>query len=316
MDGTLDTLNAQIDEVRAGLLRRKRMKSHLSRITADIASRKQMLKELEGVMRKEERDVNNLESVSVRALFANILGNLREQLEIERQEYLMVALKYNECLDMLHILEYEAAVLRPKLDELPSLQDALKDLLQKKSQILKWSGKETGTVLKKLDAQEQEVNIRRIEVDEAILAGQTAQRLLRALMLQLKKVKAWGASEMHGQGRYSAYAKKSFIDKARKTALNAKVALDKLEAEVKDVFRQQYQSTSFDIGRFERFLETFYDHLITDWIVLKSASQVLHHIGGVADKVSRILAMLEAEKLKVKREHRLIERSRKKLLLS
>ena len=316
MESPLIALNAEIAEVRAAIARRKKMKTHLKRIRSELTYRRRQLATLTSSLRKEKRDVNKLEHLTVRTLFKSILGNLEEQLQIERQEYLTAVLKYNECVDIVDALEYELRIINEKLEELPVLQKQWEKLLTQKLTILKRTDSATAARLKALDVSEHSLNITRIEIDEAINAGVVAKRYLRSLVIQLKKVKDWGSREMYGQGRYSSYAKKSYIDKARKTSLNVKMALDKFELEVQDVFRRQRFQDKFDIGRFEGFLDKFYDNLITDWVVQKSTSHVLSNVESISDKVLRILSMLKIEHTKVKREISALEKRRKKIILS
>ena len=316
MEAELTALNTEIVEVRAAITRRKKMKTHLKRLNTELADRRRQIRYLTSTVRKEAQDVNKLQGLSVRAMFQKALGSLRDQLEIERQEYLLAALRYNDCIDLIEVLEYEVALVEGKLAELPPLQERFGHLLKKKLEILRRPENKASSQLRALDAQEHSLHIKRVEYDEAIIAGDLTTRRLKTMHNLLQKVKNWGNYELQGSGRYSSYAKKSYIDKARRTALDVKVALDKFETEVQDVLKQEKIRDRFDIGRFEKFLETFYDNLITDWIVQKGTSNQLYMIRTVADKVSRIMATLKAEHRKIKSELRAIERMQKKIVLS
>ena len=76
MDAQLSDLNDEISEVRAAITRRKKMKSRLKHLNHESVSLKRQARYLADALRKEERDVNKLLGLSVRAMFQETLGNL------------------------------------------------------------------------------------------------------------------------------------------------------------------------------------------------------------------------------------------------
>jgi len=84
------------------------------------------LKQLEVVVQKEERDVEELENLSWQSLFHRVLGNKHEQLEKERQEYLMAFLKYERCDNEIATLEYEQKIVEKKLSQSVNAEAELK----------------------------------------------------------------------------------------------------------------------------------------------------------------------------------------------
>ena len=59
----------------------------------------------------EYQDIVDLEKSSLRALFSRVLKSREEQLEKERQEYLLATIEYDECQHLIESLEYELKIL-------------------------------------------------------------------------------------------------------------------------------------------------------------------------------------------------------------
>lgn len=317
MPGMLNTVSEELRETRAVLTRRKKMQARLRQVRKEMAFYQRQIKTLDAQLNKEERDVNKLENISVRALFLKILGNHSQQLERKRQEHLMAALKYNESLDALNLLNYEVSLLERKIKDIPSLEARCAALFDRKSRMLKESDRRESSKLKALDREQELLDKQKLEIDGALAAGKVVLARLRTMHGQLKNVKgAWGNTLMQGKGRYSSYAKKSYIDKARKSALQTHLALEKFETEVQDVFARQRIAISFDRVRFEKFLETFYNNLLTDWIVQRSVHHVIKNVQSVTSDVQQVQASLKTELQHINKKLGANRRARQKLILS
>ena len=72
-------------------------KKHLKYLHVKINIESRRLEDLKIILDEEHQDVLDLESKTIRGLFQNILGKNEEQYEIEKQEYLMAALQFNEA---------------------------------------------------------------------------------------------------------------------------------------------------------------------------------------------------------------------------
>lgn len=290
------------------------MKRRLKAVSAEIKKRQKELGFLTKSVRKEERDVNKLEQMSVKALFAKFRGNSKERIDFERQEYLMTVLKYNECLDILEALQFETAILEEKVAEIPALVKSYEELFRQKVSVIKQLDKAIEFQLNGLDRNESTQRRKLVDVEEAIEACKSASHSINLLLKYLEKAKDWSDTSMHGSGRYSSYAKKSYVNKARTAASRARVALDKFEKEAKDVFAQLPTADKFDIRSYDKFLETFYSNLIKDWAVQQSRSRISHQITGTSDKLTRMHSLLQSEQKEVQKQIRGIVRQRQKIV--
>ena len=85
-------------------------------------------------MAKEYQDIVDLEKSSLRVLFSRVLKSREEQLEKERQEYLLATIEYDECQHLIESLEYELKILSDKTDSkglvIGELDRTVNDLLE------------------------------------------------------------------------------------------------------------------------------------------------------------------------------------------
>jgi hypothetical protein len=296
-------LNEDIKDVTLEIKRIERIRQHQHYLFARIRQKRKELARTEQILKNEKRDVDILEHATVRSLFLSILGNRKSQLEFERQEFLVVALKYKELIKSLDILEYENKVLQDIIRKLPSLEDQLDKLVVQKGTELKSINKILATRITIMDHKLIKNSERIQQIDEAIAIGDEAGSILYRIHGNLAKIEVWGLTDLYGSGKYSSYKKKSYIDKARQQAIAANLALEEFEVEVKDVYKELKIANAFQKESFEDFLHVFYENLITDWIVRRKISSVLSSIQSVIDRLNGILEKLRTEKQKLASEN-------------
>ena len=86
----MKNLDTQLLELYQEIKRKEKLKIHILNIRKLIKEKQEQLQLLEIELAKEEMDVVRLEQLNLYSIFKTILGNKKEQLEKERQEYLQV----------------------------------------------------------------------------------------------------------------------------------------------------------------------------------------------------------------------------------
>ncbi|MDX1476838.1 MAG: hypothetical protein R3301_03995 [Saprospiraceae bacterium] len=295
MTSEITTLQARLEEIAGQLAACRKIPGHLNRLYKQIRKKSQAYRHAERILQKEEADVNKLQRASVKSLFYRFLKSQERQLDIELQEYVAAALDYNACLEEIELLEFEISVLEDKLEQLPELEKEWESLIERKAALIQQHYPEVARRLRILDHSAYKIMLERREIDEAIIAGAKAKSLLKSIYRYLTRIKGWGAWQ-DGQGRYAPYAKKSLIDKARKKAVQADVALQQFDKELSDVFKKLKISQKFRVDAFRHFLDIFYNNLITDWIVQRNLKNTMHNVEAVIDSTQRYLDSLKEEK--------------------
>ena len=294
----MQSLQEKIESLEAAIAADRKKEIRMGIIQHELDLLRQDLMKSHQRMKKEKKDVEELEKKNMKSLFTEILGDKEEQLERERQEYLQVVLHHNSIIDEIETLEYEQKILKQNLSkDRKELERELENTLNLKEKKLKGSPQYKKR-LQEFDTTLHKLHYRIRNIEEAIEQGKTLHDKLKGIVYNLKHVKKWGPYKMHGKGRYSSYNKKTYIDKANREAIIAKVFIKKFDKELRDVFPDIDVHLSMEF--FENFLDHFYDNLITDWMIQRKLDNAIHNISNMEDKLKRILMTLDKEMQEVK----------------
>ena len=130
-------------------------------------------------------------------------------------------------------------------------------------------------------------------------AGSTALQSLDNVIAGLQQAHNWGQWDMSGRNPMSNHLKYTAIDKAKDWAYEANRQLKIFEKELLDVYRRIPEDFQLHLDSFNRFIDVFFDNLITDWIIQQKIYNALNNSLNTRDKVTRMVKLLESEKPKV-----------------
>src|SRR5690554_1758438 len=99
-------INRQLEQAQHDIFRFNQIDTMLKHVRVEQRSLKIKVRELDGMLAKESRDVQKLEGGGL-ALFSSVLGNLENRLEKERQEALAAKLNYEQAKADLDDVEQE-----------------------------------------------------------------------------------------------------------------------------------------------------------------------------------------------------------------
>lgn len=273
----------------------RKVENHIAAIDSDLKESYQRLDIAKANLDKELKDVEDLERIGVKSLFYKTLGSKDEQLEKERQEYLNAALQYNELSKSTELLEFEKKVLSKKttqLSELTTKLDSLKRL--RESEIISSSNHSLKNELLEISHKLENNSVLSRAVNEAIVEGEKSLKHLSIVIDFLRKAKDWGRWDMYSKNRRAGYMKHQAIDKAIQNLTIAQHQLNKFSRELSDL-GNNYISFDLKMGQFNKFMDFFFDNLISDWIIQKRIKASLISIESNYSKVQRIVIDLKRE---------------------
>ncbi len=304
----------QIKETLEILIGLEKVEKHFNSTKNELNNAYKKLDELHDILEKEYNDVKEIEGLSMKSLFAKVLGSKEKQIEKERQEYLQASLKYNDFKKQVEVLEYERDLLKKKIVDIKMYENKLESLKKKREKELLLSNSQQGKELMKIVYKIDEFIRYRKEVNEAIDAGQASIDDLKKLVSYLKKAKDWGSWDMGSSSRQSSYYKKGAIDNAQKAAHFAQRQLNKFQQELYDVGVRN-QEFEINIGNFNSFMDIFFDNLISDWVIQQKIKNALGNVELTKDKVTRLIRDLENKLGKIEEEISLLSETKDQLLL-
>lgn len=255
-----------------------------------------ILNRLSSLMDKELEDLNQMESMSVKAVFYKVLGSKEEQLEKERQEYLQASLKFNEQKDKIELLEFELGILNKKLRNKTQLIKSLAKLKKAREQEIITTNPAKAQQLLNLSRNLDNNILKQREIDEAIQAGRKCTSTIKEILGELKNAQHWGKWDMYGnRGRQAGYMKHTAIDRAKNLANIANHELHKFAKELRET-GEYAKGFQINMDGFSSFMDVFFDNLITDWIMQQKIVNSLNMMNSSLDKLQRILISLKHKK--------------------
>lgn len=305
-------LKASIEE----LARIRKISGHIQELTTRLADEERALKVMEATLTKEQQDVEALEREGLTSMFRKFLGDREEKLEKEREEYLKASLRFNELFKSVQLIRYELEVLNTKATQEDSVLARIGVLIKEREAELLKTDPAMAQVIKGLYEQADKWNAYKIQVEEAIAAGVEALEFVRGVEHDLIQAKLMGNREMWGGGRYwSGQQKHAYIDMARDKAYRSRHALIRFGHELRDVFPEITVQFNLEIEAFGRFVDIFFDNLISDFLIQQKITKSLVDVTATRQQMEALLQQLEEEKAMVDEKRYTLEEERKQAII-
>jgi len=294
----------------------RKLELHLKAVDADLKLSYEKIDTADRKLKKELKDVEDLEKIGIKSLFYKTLGSKEDQLEKERQEYLSAALHYKELTKASKLLEFEKKILSKKtvrLDELTTKLEALKR--SREREILASGNDSLKNQLLELSKKLETNSVSNRGVNEALLEGEKSLKHLRNVIAFLRKAKDWGRWDMYSKNRQAGYMKHQAIDKAVQNLTIAQHQLNKFSRELSDL-GDNYISFNLKMGQFNKFMDFFFDNLISDWIIQQRIKSSLLDIENTYSQVQRIVLDLKKDIDNIQANSDSLLRQKESLLMS
>lgn len=294
----------------------ERIQKHLNSLDKQLKKGYKELDKLDKLLEKQGQDVEQLEKLSLKGIFHKMLGSKKEQLDKERQEYLQAALKRNEHKKSLELIEYEKGILEEKMSKLKDIPAQAEALIKQRETNLMRSGTPVGMRILTISKQIDESRRLKREIVEAIEAGGAAVEILNEMENYLRNARNWGNWDMMGGRGMTTYVKHSNIDRARARLHKAQHLLNRFEDELRDVYNPRQLNLSLNLDSFTRFIDIFFDNLISDWIVQQRIRNALSNVQAVRDRASRLLGTLDMDDKDLTIKVKQLEKEKKQLIMN
>ena len=289
----LEELNKKLMEVKERLRMKQKLVEKVKGSEQALSKEKTRLEELEATLRKEGRDVEMLVGLSLKGLFYTVLGSKEDQLEKERQEYLVVKLKMDECTDSVSMLMNRLEEMKIEIKKLGDIETRYQVIFEEKEKFVLASSDTNTAKLLQITEKVADVRSDIKELKEALNTGNEALTGINEVIDSLQSAKGWGTWDMLGGGLILTAIKHSRIDDARKSVHRIQHQLRVFQKELNDVDPNLKSEITIDIGSLATFADYFFDGLITDWIVQSKITDSLGNAVNVGDKVIETLKSLQ-----------------------
>jgi prefoldin subunit 5 len=296
----LTQINQEIYELKEKLLIKGKLESSIKMLNDELDKKRSKAQALKEQLESELKDVEKLEGISFSSLVFSLLGKKEERLAKEKEEYLSVKLKYDDCLKAIKELENELSNVKNKLKNYEGLEDEYnRKIAEKKEIILRNEGENSQNLRNALDRiNDLKIDIK--EVREAIYAGARAYDALNQMEDSLEDAKGWGTWDMLGGGLISNMAKHSAIDKAKNISHDFQYLLKSFVKELEDV--NEFTNIEVNISSFLGFADFFFDGFFVDWYVQSKINDSLDRVREASHKVESIIQKLKNDLSNLEKE--------------
>ena len=263
----MEELNRRFMEVKEKMRIKQKLLSVLNDLEQKYIEEKSRFAKLENVLQKEGKDVKKLEGLSLTGLFFTILGSKEQQLEKERQEYLAVKLKYDECNNSISAIKDQLEDTKQEMNQLKDIELQHKYILKEKENFILNNNSAVAREVIQISEEITGIQSNIRELKEAIAAGNAVLEEVNHVIDSLKSAQGWGTWDLLGGGLISTAIKHSRINDARDSVHQVQQKLLIFQRDLKDLDLCLKPGISIDIGKFTAFADYFFGGLIIDWIV-------------------------------------------------
>ncbi|MBP3915726.1 hypothetical protein [Clostridium sp.] len=282
-------INKKLEKLKEFIKLKKSLKEEVNILEDQLEKDEKKLYDLEKDLKKEKKDVDNLNKFSVSNIIATVLNNKENKLEKEEQEYLIVKSKYDELLANINILKKDLVSKRNKLKTLDNCEEEYNKVINEKIKLIKDYGS--------YDAKEKILNLdKRInniinesrKIKEVYEVGKKLIREVSYAKDELKNAKNWGILDIVGGDMMSSIVKHNKIKKANDKFYKIKELISSFNKELGDIKLNNISFSTITVT-----LDLFLDNIFTDISVQNKINDALNSIEEVKIKVERVMNELQ-----------------------
>ena len=271
------------------------LKAKLSDNRKQLEEKSDELKSFLQIMKKEQKDVEALEGLSISSILSKVSGSYDEKLKKESEEYLLAKIRYDEQNTNLVNLKKEITRQQSEIRALEAEHTRLKEHIL-------ISYPEGVALSSEIEAKKKELFHIRKELVEAINAVENVVSLTLDAENKLSSAKSWSTYDtFFGGGMIADLVKYSKLDEANQHIADINSAAEIMRKELKDV-DMAIENKMEHIGGGERFIDIAFDNIFSDWSIRGKISTNLEHIQHFLSELRSISNHLRNKMTEIDRE--------------
>lgn len=286
-------------------------KKHLKKITMRLGEEESRLARLSVILNKEYEDLSKFQNLSLIGMFNKFLVDQKQQYEIEKQEYLLAALKYNESKKVVELLHFEKNLIEEKIRKEADVSIALRKEIARADNLILNKYPEIRTQLDEFNTQITRSIRFRKELREVMIVCLKIEKVFTEMinyLHQAKKYKNWGT--YYREIQHGKKEKQSYLDQAQQLSYIARQLLQQLEDELEDIYKFLSASPLKQFEESQHFNDIYYNRLLSDWIINHEINNSLNCIIGNRDGIQRIHITMKSQMAKTEKDIQQLSKAR------
>lgn len=282
-------INKKIKNLKEEISLKNKLDNGIVVLERNLKNQEIELNNLEKELKKEKKDIDNLNKTSFSNFFAAIFKNKDEKLEKEKEEYLNMKIRHEEVLYNINVLKSDLKNKKEKLCSIENCEKEYEKVMDEKISILKNNGDyATKENIKRLDEKLSELIDENNEIRQAYDVGKKLLEEVASAREQLEEVKKWGNFDIIGGDAMSSIAKQS---KIRKANIKFEIVAQLISEFNKALGHIKLSSLEFSNVTFA--LDVFFDNIFTDISVQRRINESIEGIENLENKIKDILYALQ-----------------------
>ncbi|MFJ8263975.1 hypothetical protein ACIQ4I_18870 [Rummeliibacillus sp. NPDC094406] len=292
----IEEFNKEISYLKIQKHKRDRVLRRHRAIEEQIIDEELRKDRFEQQLRKETKDVEDLDRFSFLKMFRKLTGKQGEIRQKEIAEMAAAEAKWRESEKMITTLEQDLEETRVEAanSEWENLDERLDLIIAQKKLWIFDNNLPESEQIKSLYQSKDEIHILKREIAEALTAGDEAKRTLKFTLKRLDSAENYSSWDtIFGGGFIATAMKHSELDEAEDAIHKAQRALQRFHTELVDVRDIDLEPLIVEREGFTKFADYFFDDVFSAWTIHSRIQSSQEHIEEVLNKVEEICNLLD-----------------------
>ena len=258
-------------------------------------------------MGDEFQEVKDLENITLKSIWYDLLNKKFSELEREQAEYYQAKMQFEILQNKFDNLSFEIKTYKAQVLDYQTIKAQYEGLIQEKMRFLKENNH--ASVKEIFDKQEvlvkSDADIK--EIQEALSATENVLNNLPEVMKDLKDAKNYATWDMVGGGTMATYMKRQKMNDAKLGIIKINYVLDKLRRELKDL-KPNLIPTEIKFDTSWEFADYFFDNLIID---MQISNRIAEAYSSTVSLFNAIMLLKEKLILEKNRQQNLYQEQEK-----
>lgn len=296
----LERISMELEKANENMVRNEVLIKQVVILEARLTRQEKHLFNLFKAYEKEQKDVDQLKSLSFKSFYHTLRKDKEAAIEKEEREALEAKVKADR-------LKYEIESDKSKLELLQSrqvspdhLENKVKELLEEKYSLMKTYRPDSCEQINGLNSDAYEKQKALKEIDEAIGAGNEVLRSIDAVQGSLRSAENWGTYDMLGGGMMATMIKRDHMKAAMDLTNHLSLTIKRFSDELDDI-SESFEAT-LDMDSFLGTADYLFDGLFVDMSVQSRINDAQNQMTALDHRVSRLIQNLDRDKADVQKQ--------------
>lgn len=289
----LDELNSSINDLINKRQEAKVVNRQIENYKAIISELKTKMNTYMIQLKKEEKDVEKLQSISFANLVHSLLNDKKEQLSKEEHEVLMAKSQIDGLEYELNKTLSDLEALETKVVSLSVINKEYKNLIEQKKAFIKRELPNQWEAIDTKSSHIEKMMLEKKEIKEAISAGNSALTSINGSKKALDSAAGWGTYDILGGGMIATMVKREYMATAQESIQKLQYDLRIFNKELADI--STYVDLGLNLGNLLGVADYFFDGFLVDFAVQNKINNARDKVSILIDKMESIVDRLNSE---------------------